>query len=154
MTGARPRLDVRVTAPNIQLDDFPLARRAPARRPGQRLSEDLRATARGAATQTQALLSAAFLRRLDAYLDVEVRQVLSGNDRLGDGSWCAQIVEGRLYLGPAEVNLPGGTAKLSILYDPTRARSISPPAPTSSASTTASWRAGCAARTTCKASSA
>jgi len=120
VTGARPRLDVRITAPNVQLDDFPprAARAGVPSRPA--MPEDLRATARGAATQTQDLLSAAFLRRLDAYFDVEVRQVLSGNDRLGDGKLVAQIVEGHLYLGPAEVNLPGGTAKLSISYDPTK----------------------------------
>ena len=120
VTGARPRLDVRITAPNVQLDDFP-THTASAGSPSRPTSqEDLRATARGAATQTQALLSAAFLRRLDAFVDVEVRQVLSGTDRLGDGRLVAQIVEGRLYLGPAEVNLPGGTAKFSILYDPTK----------------------------------
>ena len=120
VTGARPRLDVRITAPNVQLDDFP-TRAASAGAPSRpTMSESLRATARGAATQTQDLLSAAFLRRLDAYIDVEVRQVLSGNDRLGDGKLVAQIVEGRLYLGPAEVNLPGGTAKFSISYDPTK----------------------------------
>jgi hypothetical protein len=48
-----------------------------------------------------------------------VRQVLSGTDRLGDGWLRAQLIDGRLYLGPAEVNLPGGTARLSISYDPT-----------------------------------
>ena len=120
VTGARPRLDVRITAPNVQLDDFPYPAARAGAPPSGTTPEDLRATARGAATQTQALLSAAFLRRLDAFVDVEVRQVLSGTDRLGDGRLVAQIVEGRLYLGPIDVNLPGGTAKLSILYDPTK----------------------------------
>jgi uncharacterized protein involved in outer membrane biogenesis len=120
VTGARPRLDVRVSAPRIQLNDFPRpARSDPARDRDEGTAEALRATAKGAATQTQTLLSAAFLRRFDAYVDVTVRQVLSGTDRLGDGWLRAQLIDGRLYLGPAEVNLPGGTARLTVAYDPT-----------------------------------
>jgi uncharacterized protein involved in outer membrane biogenesis len=118
VTGARPRLDLRVTAPRIQLDDFELPRGEAAGQTEQTTPEALRAYASGAATQTQRVLSAAFLRRFDAYIDVEVRQVLSGRDRLADGTLRVQLIEGRLYLGPAEVNLPGGTAKLSVAYDP------------------------------------
>jgi hypothetical protein len=119
VTGARPRLDLRVTAPRIQLDDFPLPRHGTAVAPAPTNVEALRETARGAASQTQQLLSAGFLRRFDAYVDVAVRQVLSGADRLGDGTLRVQLVEGQLYLGPAEVNLPGGTLRLSLAYDPT-----------------------------------
>jgi uncharacterized protein involved in outer membrane biogenesis len=122
VTGARPRLDLRVTAPRIQLDDVPLADRRPAAPPSPTDVEALRETARGAASQTQQLLSAEFLRRFDAYVDVTVRQVLSGADRLGDGTLRAQLTEGKLYLGPAEVNLPGGTLRMSLAYDPTEQR--------------------------------
>jgi hypothetical protein len=117
VTGARPRLDLRVTAPNIQLDDFPLERDATA--PASATAEELRATARDAANQTQRLLARAFLRRFDGYIDVVVRQVLSGNDRLGDGWLRAQLIDGHVYLGPAEVNVPGGTLRLSLAYEPT-----------------------------------
>ncbi len=117
LTGARPRLDLRVTAPHIQLDDFPLERGAAAPTPAT--AEALRATARDTANQTQRLLGRAFLRRFDAYVDVVVRQVLSGNDRLGDGQLRAQLIDGHVYLGPAEVNVPGGTLRLSVAYEPT-----------------------------------
>jgi hypothetical protein len=120
VTGARPRLDVRITAPNVQLDDFPTPERLADAPDRTTTTESVRASVKDTAGQTQRLLSAEFLRRLDAYVDVTVRQVLSGADRLGDGTFRVQIVEGRLYLGPAEVNLPGGTAKLSIAYDPTK----------------------------------
>jgi uncharacterized protein involved in outer membrane biogenesis len=119
VTGARPRLDLRVSAPSIQLDDFPLARNGMAAAAGPADVDALRETARGAASQTQQLLSAEFLRRFDAYVDVTVRQVLSGADRLGDGALRVQLIAGQLYLGPAEVNLPGGTLRLSLAYDPT-----------------------------------
>jgi hypothetical protein len=109
-----------VTAPNIQLDDFPLERRADA--PTSPTAEELRATARDAAHQTQRVLGRVFLRQFDAYIDVIVRQVLSGPDRLGDGWLRAQLIDGNLYLGPAEVNLPGGTLRLSLAYQPEEAR--------------------------------
>lgn len=115
VTGARPRLDLRVTAPHIQLDDFPLPRDTGAAE--QSLPEALRAQASGTARQTQRVLSAGFLRRFDAYVDVEVRQVLAGRDRLADGTLRVQLIDGRVYLGPAEINLPGGTAKLALAYD-------------------------------------
>jgi uncharacterized protein involved in outer membrane biogenesis len=120
VTGVRPRLDLRVTAPHVQLDDFELP---PRPDPGNRSAADaqaLRAQASGAATQAQKALAAPFLRRFDARVDIEVRQVLSGRDRLADGTLRAQLVDGRLSVGPAELYLPGGTAKLAITYDPTR----------------------------------
>jgi hypothetical protein len=119
VTGVRPKLDLRVTAPHIQLDDFPRARNRAEAPAAPRTAGGVRANVGEAADQTQALLGRAFLRRYDAYIDVVARQVLSGQDRLGDGTLRVQLVEGRLYLGPAEVNLPGGTARLSIAYDPT-----------------------------------
>ena len=77
--------------------------------------------AKGAAAQAQALASADVLARFDADLDVEVTEVLSGADRMGDGRLRAQVTDGRLFLGPAEVNIPGGTVRLSVLYEPSPA---------------------------------
>lgn len=119
MSGARPRLDVRVNAPSIQLDDFPLPERLAEEPPRASRAEALRLTASKVVGQTERLLGAGFLRRLDAYLDVEVQEVLSGSDRLADGSLRVQVVNGRLFLGPAMVNIPGGTLRLAVAYDPT-----------------------------------
>jgi uncharacterized protein involved in outer membrane biogenesis len=119
MSGARPRLDVRVNAPSIQLDDFPLPERIAEDPPRASRAEALRLTASKVVGQTERLLGAGFLRRLDAYLDLEVQEVLSGSDRLADGSLRIQVVDGRLFLGPAMVNIPGGTLRLAVAYDPT-----------------------------------
>ena len=119
VSGPRPRLDVRVSAPGIQLDDFPLPERLADAPPRAITAEALRQTASQVAGQTERLLGAGFLRRLDAYLDVEVQEVLSGSDRLADGSLRVQVVDGRVYLGPAVVNIPGGTLRLAAEYDPT-----------------------------------
>ena len=119
VSGPRPRLDVRVSAPSIQLDDFPLPERLADAPPKPITTEALRLTTSKVAGQTERLLGAGFLRRLDAYLDVEVEEVLSGSDRLADGSLRVQIVNGHIFFGPAVVNIPGGTLRLAAEYDPT-----------------------------------
>jgi hypothetical protein len=119
VSGLRPRLDVRVRAPRIQLEDFPLPEHLVDDTPRAITAEALRQTASRVAGQTERLLGAGFLRRLDAYLDVEVQEVLSGSDRMADGSLRVQVVDGRVYLGPAMVNIPGGTLRLAAEYDPT-----------------------------------
>jgi uncharacterized protein involved in outer membrane biogenesis len=83
--------------------------------------EAIRGQAKGAATQVQALASAEVLARFEADVDVEVAEVLSGKDRMGDGRLRAQVTGGRLFVGPAEVNIPGGTVRLSVLYEPSAA---------------------------------
>ena len=63
------------------------------------------------------LLSARFLKRFDATVDVHVGEVLSGADRLADGAFQLKLQEGRLDLDPAVLNLPGGGMRLSMSYD-------------------------------------
>lgn len=122
LAGARPHLHARISAPHIQLDDFPLEVRQ-ARVPGVGRVEALRARARDTAGQTEALLSRAFLGRFDASVDVSVQQVLSGADRLADGRLRIELAGGRLDVDPLEVNLPGGGARLYGSYD-TRRREV------------------------------
>jgi uncharacterized protein involved in outer membrane biogenesis len=122
--GARPRLDVALSAPRIQLDNFKFGAWSPFEKkkqdtPDKKPSvEALRAKAKEAAAQGQKLLSRETLTRLDAYLDVQVDEVLSGADRLGSGTLHAQLADGRLEFGPAKVNVPGGSALLSAAYEP------------------------------------
>lgn len=117
LAGARPRLDMDLSAPDLQLEDFPFAERTAVQR--SVTAETVRATAGRVATQTQDLLSGSFLRRFDAHVAVVVEHVHSGSDRLGDGMLRAQLVDGRLEIEPAEINIPGGGARLSWFYDPT-----------------------------------
>ncbi len=117
LSGARPRVDARLRAPEVQLDDFPFERTAGERRALN--AQSVRETAGRTSARTQDLLSAAFLRRFDAYLDVEVEEVRSGPDPIGNGVLRAQLVEGRLDVGSADIRLPGGGVRLSLAYDPT-----------------------------------
>ena len=152
VTGSRPRLDVRLTAPSIQLDDFPLPERLTDDPPTPLTAAGVRATARNVARQTERLLSAGFLRRLDAHLDVEVREVLSGTDHLADGVLRIQVIDGRLAPRPG----PGQPARRHApafgRVRPDRARGrLRGRCRTSSASTTASSPAACIERRACAA---
>jgi uncharacterized protein involved in outer membrane biogenesis len=59
------------------------------------------------------------LQRQDVTLKVEVTQVLSGKDKLGSGRLEARLENGRADIGPIEVDVPGGSAKLQLGYEPT-----------------------------------
>ena len=121
VAGERPRIEAAVVAPRVQLDDFELAGWSPFDQrgePGALSAEALRVKAKGAADRGQSLASPEVLRKLDADINVEVAEVLSGKDRMGDGRLRAQVTSGRVFIGPAEVNIPGGTLRLSLLYEP------------------------------------
>jgi uncharacterized protein involved in outer membrane biogenesis len=118
LDGPRPHLRLQVSAPTIQLDDFPLPQRlTDAPQPRSDPAGGLRGTASELAGRTDRLLSARFLRRVDADIDVQAKEVLAGADRLADGALRLRLHEGRLDLDPAIVNLPGGSLRLSISYD-------------------------------------
>ena len=124
-TAQPPRIDVSLASPRIQLDDFRLGEwspveKKPAATQDKPMSlEEIKAKAREASDEAQKMLSPAVLRRQNAFLAVSVEQVLSGADRLGSGSLEAKLENGRATLGPAMVNVPGGSAELSLYYEPT-----------------------------------
>jgi uncharacterized protein involved in outer membrane biogenesis len=126
-SAARPRIEIDLNAPQIQLDDFALrgwsaVSRTPAPPaagdPADADPRDIRARARTAAQQGQRLLARDTLLRADAEIDIAVAQVLSGSDRLGDGRLHARLQEARLTVDPVEVNIPGGGARAMLAYEP------------------------------------
>ncbi len=121
-TDVRPRVDLQLAAPRIQLNDFKFDRWSlfeKKDKPDPSLSvEQVRAKAKDAAAQGQKLLSPAVLRSLDADLNVEVAEVLSGPDKLGSGTLHARLADGKFVLDPAEVNVPGGAARVTFSYQP------------------------------------
>ena len=120
-----PRIEITLAAPNIQLDDFRLEgwspfEKRPADETDETLSADeLRTKAAEASKQAQELLSPVVLRRQDAYLTVQVDQVLTGQEKLGSGRLVAKLENGRADIGPVELEVPGGSARLSLGYEPT-----------------------------------
>jgi uncharacterized protein involved in outer membrane biogenesis len=120
VAGTRPRLDMHIAAPQVQLDDFRLPQRAPDPHAKKLSAEEVRARAKELTGRGQSLASAETLRRFDAFVDVQVERVLSGKDRLGDGRLVLQLNDGRASLGPAIVNvIDGGTMTFTATYEPT-----------------------------------
>jgi hypothetical protein len=126
LTGVdgRPRIDVALRAPNVQLDEFSLKGWSAVDKPKPKDSrpmsaEEMRAKAKEAAAEGQKLLSAEVLRRQDAFLTIDVDQVMSGADKLGSGSLKASLEKGRLAIEPLEVNVPGGGVRIWLAYTPT-----------------------------------
>ncbi len=122
--GGRPRIVIALTAPIIQLADFKLrdwspVEKKPDDKPAALTADEIRNKAAAASDQAQKLLSPEMLHRQDATLKVEVKQVLSGKDKLGSGKLEARLENGRADIGPIEVDVPGGSAKLQLGYEPT-----------------------------------
>ncbi len=117
LSGPRPQLQMQVAAESLQLDDFPAPQRLTDEPAPDGDAAGLRASAGRLAGRTDRLLSARFLRRFDATVDVQAREVLSGADRLADGRLHLELQQGRLSLDPALVNLPGGGMRLGMVYD-------------------------------------
>ena len=132
-SSGRAKLDVALAAPLIQLDDFRLdgwsalgdeagkAKKTdkPVKGKGEGTdTEALRKKALETSDQVQALLSPEALRQADVTLSVEVEQVLSGKDKLGQGKLSAKLNNGRAEIGPVLVEMPGGQAKLALSYEP------------------------------------
>ncbi|MEO0317467.1 MAG: hypothetical protein RL404_1144, partial [Pseudomonadota bacterium] len=135
--SGRAKLDIDLSAPLIQLDDFKLdgwsalgegagkdhgtASAKPATDKGKEAGADaeaLRKKALEASDQVQALLSPETLSQADATLSVQVDRVLSGKDRLGQGKLSAKLDHGRAEIGPVVVEMPGGQATLALSYEP------------------------------------
>lgn len=122
--SGRPRLDMALHAPLVQLDDFPLKGwsvldekpAAAAAAPLDALA--LRKKAIDTSDQVQGLLSRELLSRADAKLSVRVDQVSSGADRLGRGQLAARLQDGRAEIGPVTVQMPGGEANWQLSYEP------------------------------------
>jgi len=116
-SGARPRLDVALVTRKLQLDDFdtgdwsPTAEsddKAAGQPPGPVINDD----------ELAFLLSPDVMGSLDAHLTLNIEQVLSGDDMLGQGSLVATLEDGRLSLAPIHIAIPGGSIDFGLTVMP------------------------------------
>ncbi len=123
----RPKLDIALSAPLVQLDDFRTdGWSAIGSSKGQTADkaadksdpESLRRKATEAGNRAQALLSRENLLQADATLSITVEQVKSGTDLLGQGSLQARLSDGRAEIGPVRLSMPGGRADWRLSYEP------------------------------------
>ena len=119
-----PKLTVNLSAPQIQLDDFPLKDwsatqvKSTPEKSTEKNEETLRKKASDTSDQLQSVLSAKTLRSMNALLSVRVDRVIAGHDRLGSGKLEATLANGRAVIGPASIAMPGGSADLLLAYEP------------------------------------
>jgi len=123
-TVARPpRLAIDLTTRTLQMDDFKVGDWSPT---GKSTAAGPPETAGKTTdqhspdrTEVQSLLSPAFVRKLDVQLNLKVREVLSGQDKLGSGNLAAGLDKGRFFVDPLQLNVPGGSVKLAFAFEPT-----------------------------------
>ena len=118
-----PRLDIDLTTRKLQVDDFRMGDWSPVKVVTEKRKEDVAAqkTAKpqNDKQEVQALLSPAFMRSLDARFNLKVQQVLSGKDNLGNGKIETGLEKGRFFIDPMQLNIPGGSAKIAFVFEPT-----------------------------------
>jgi uncharacterized protein involved in outer membrane biogenesis len=118
-----PRLDVDLTTRKLRVDDFKAGDWSPVKVLGQKSKEDTAgkttAKPRTDKQKVQALLSPEFMRSLDARFNLKVQQVFSGKDNLGNGNLGAGLEKGRFFIDPLQLNIPGGSAKIAFVFEPT-----------------------------------
>ena len=108
--GDKPDLAIHLAAPTIQLNDFKLGdwkaweEKNDTDKPAP---EDVVATP-DESDKTASLISAETMNALNASFKVDVDEVLSGEDRLGEGKLRLKLGDGNLNLNPLFVALPGG----------------------------------------------
>ncbi len=121
VTGERPRIDVALASPTVQLDDFDTTGWSPL---GEEPAPEEVAVGPGEGEAPEepqrpaAILSPEVMNALDARLDVAVEEVVSGQDPLGQGRLTASLEGGRFRLDPFELQVPGGTATLFASLEP------------------------------------
>ncbi len=128
----KPKVEIALSAPLVQLDDFRTDGWSALEQKGKDKdkaeSEDkteqksdvqaLRRKAVETSDKVQGLLSRENLSQADASLSVNVDQVKSGADLLGQGSLQATLADGRAEIGPVQLSMPGGRADWRLSYEP------------------------------------
>jgi uncharacterized protein involved in outer membrane biogenesis len=116
-----PRLDAGLVASRIQLDDFETGDWSVtgkgSKTGDQREAPD--ALEVQAPAEDRPMLSPEVMRSLDAEVDIEVAEVLSGQDHLGRGDVTATLENGRFSVDPLTLEVPGGSVELNFALAPT-----------------------------------
>ena len=125
-TQTPPRLDVALATPRLQLDDFSFegwsaeGGEVADKEPDTAVAEQQEDTPdEGSETgKTFSLLSAEALNSVNARFDLDVKEVLSGKDLVGEGQLTVVLEKGKLTVDPLHLTVPGGSVDLEFGYHP------------------------------------
>lgn len=112
-TESKLNLQSRLEARTIQLNDFQFGQWSPVTGLGKRKEQsDAPVDEKKGTETTYTLFSAEVAEKLEATLNVNVQEVLSGDDQLGKGSLEARLDQGVYMLEDLELSIPGGTVQI------------------------------------------
>lgn len=123
-------VDSKFTADSIQLNDFRLESWSPFQDIKQRFTAqtvkikagstdaDTRKNVRdkevdNTGEELKSLLNPQIVKHVDGRLSVEVKEVLSGKDKLGSGLLTARLKDGRFMVDPLRIDIPGGSLEIT-----------------------------------------
>jgi AsmA family protein len=112
-------MEVFLNAETIQLNDFSTQQwhqAATDKKPNAPQKKPLETKSFG--QQLEALLNPEMLKKANLNLEVAVKQVNSGRDRLGKGTFQLKLENGIAFIGPASIETDGGTAFWSLKFHP------------------------------------
>ncbi len=118
MSGVRPDLVIDLATNSLQVDDFDVGDWSPLEEEAEAAAEAAAAPSEAGEKEADSLLTPEVMQSLDARLALQVKEVLSGADRLGDGKLSAQLKNGRFAVEPLQVNIPGGSVDVAFAYEP------------------------------------
>ena len=111
-----PRYRFDLNAETLQLDDFDVGDWSPLA--AEATTSDEPAPDEDGVAVVASLLDRESLERVNGALELEVAEVLSGQDRLGAGELGVALDEAKLTLEPLRVEIPGGQVVLAARYEP------------------------------------
>ncbi|NOX98521.1 MAG: AsmA family protein [Verrucomicrobia bacterium] len=114
----RPLLSLDLNAATLQVDDFSFDQWSPTGSKKETPSNLLDKGGLAQATVLPSVLSYQILSRFDMRLNLEVGEVLSGKDKLGQGSLTAVLENSRLKIEPLKLAVPGGYFEGHLMFHP------------------------------------
>ena len=107
-------LQSRLEARTVQLNDFQFGQWSPVTGTDQEIPtlESAVSKVSEPVETTYNLFSAEVAERVDATLKIVVQEVLSGEDRLGQGNLVAKLEQGVFILEDLQLDIPGGTVQI------------------------------------------
>ncbi len=128
--GERPEVNIFLTAPLIQINDFDFgngtAENVPVEEPEENSAEEKKeerieqeaAPGQDDPSRFARFFSQDFFKQFDASVTVNLENVVSGDDSLGSGELKASLLKGRLAIEPLQLGLPSGSMFLTASFEP------------------------------------
>lgn len=116
-TGQRPDIGIDLAAQMIQLDDFRKVHEETERGEAEpEADEEIEEDAEQ--SEGRPFFTPASLRRFNGHFNLNVEDVYSGGDRLGDGHVKISLAEGRFLMDPLVLNIPAGSFNAAFQTEP------------------------------------